>query len=66
MACYRICPYCRAHLDFGEICDCRKARLDRAYDLILRLTDEQLDRIMQEWEKDTALGAANTKSGKVE
>lgn len=20
---YRICPYCGAHLDFGEICDCQ-------------------------------------------
>lgn len=21
---YRICPYCGAHLDFGEVCDCQK------------------------------------------
>lgn len=21
---YRVCPYCGAHLDAGEICDCRQ------------------------------------------
>ncbi len=21
---YKVCPYCRAHLDFGEFCDCRR------------------------------------------
>lgn len=20
---YKICPYCEAHLDFGECCDCQ-------------------------------------------
>ena len=22
---YRICPYCGAHLDYGERCDCQEA-----------------------------------------
>lgn len=21
---YRTCPYCGAHLDFGEVCDCKQ------------------------------------------
>lgn len=28
MAFYRICPYCHAHLDPGEVCDCQ---LDREH-----------------------------------
>lgn len=29
--CYRVCPYCGAHLDFGEKCDCtEKAAPDAA------------------------------------
>lgn len=24
---YRICPYCGAHLDFGEACDCQSKRI---------------------------------------
>lgn len=66
MAYYKVCPHCGAHLDLGEVCDCREALMEKAYDLLVKLSDEQLDRIMQTWEKDTALGAANTKSGKVE
>lgn len=27
---YRECPYCGAHLDAGEICDCRAERDSRA------------------------------------
>lgn len=57
---------CGAHLDPGEVCDCREGLLQQAYDLLVRLTPEQLDQLMEEWEKDTALGAANTKSGGVE
>lgn len=28
MSAYRICPYCGAHLDFGEKCDCRTERAE--------------------------------------
>ena len=66
MAYYKVCPHCGTRLDLGEVCDCRKDRMRQAYDLILKLSDEQLDRITQEWEKDTALGAANTEGGGVE
>lgn len=27
---YRVCPYCGAHLDFGEICDCRNDEKEAA------------------------------------
>lgn len=47
MAYYKVCPHCGAHLDPGEVCDCQ---MGKAYDLLLKLSDEQLDRIMQEWE----------------
>ena len=66
MAYYKVCHHCGAHLDSNEVCDCRKSRMREAYDLLVRLTDEQLDRIIQAWEKDTALDAANTESGVVE
>lgn len=66
MSYYKVCPHCGAHLDPGEVCDCRETLLSEAYNILVRLNDEQLDRVLQEWEKDTALGAANTKSGKVE
>lgn len=63
MAYYKVCPYCGANLDPGEICDCR---VQRAHDLLMRLTPAQLDRLVEEWEKDTAQGADNTPDGKAE
>lgn len=50
MAYYKVCPHCGTRLDLGEVCDCRKDRMRQAYDLILKMSDEQLDRIIQEWE----------------
>lgn len=26
---YRVCPYCGAHLDAGETCDCRQMKQER-------------------------------------
>lgn len=26
---YKTCPYCGAHLDPGEACDCRREEIDR-------------------------------------
>lgn len=66
MAYYKICPYCEARLDPGEKCDCRESLMQRAYDLLERLTPAQLDRLMEEWEKDTALGVGSTPDGKAE
>ncbi len=40
--------------------------MQRAYDLLVWLTPEQLDRLMEEWKKDTASGATNTRDGKTE
>lgn len=67
MAYYKVCPYCGANLDPGEICDCRESLMQRAYDLLMRLTPAQLDRLMEEWEKEEAAqGATNTPDGKTE
>ncbi len=67
MAFYRTCPRCGANLDPGEQCDCRGGLLDRAKDLIMKLSDDQLDRLMTELEKEEAVrGATNTTDGKAE
>ena len=38
MAYYHTCPYCGAHLDPGERCDCLESRRERAAQLIAPLT----------------------------
>lgn len=63
---FKTCIYCGAHLDPGETCDCKEGLLGRAYGLLLRLSDEQLDRIMRAWEREAAPGAENTEGGRVE
>ena len=47
---YRICPYCRAHLDAGEPCDCQKPN----------------SQAFENPQKESRPGAANTESGKME
>lgn len=33
---YKVCPYCGAHLDFGERCDCNGGALHRDNKLITK------------------------------
>lgn len=80
MSYYRTCPRCGVHLDPGEICDCREDLRDQLEKEILSLTEEERILLLKSWKiyqqhpeltaeeclKRAALGATNTKSGKVE
>lgn len=80
MSYYRTCPHCGAHLDPGESCDCRADIRDQLIDEIMELTPEERSLLLKSWKvhqqhpeltteeciERAALGAANTKSGKVE
>lgn len=62
MSYYRTCPHCGAHLDPGEVCDCRLWMYSEALRVIMgdELCAEVLEKIK------TAQGAANAPDGKVE
>ena len=51
---YRTCPHCGSHIDPGEVCDCRGSIVDRMKELIMKLTPEQLDYVIERWEKEEA------------
>ena len=40
MSYYRTCSRCGAHLDPGEICNCREDLLKEAFNLLCRLDDQ--------------------------
>lgn len=65
MSYYCTCPYCGAHLDPGEVCDCLGARRERAAKLIAPLTLAEKAKL---WEaiKNVPVGAANTDGDGVE
>ncbi len=60
----RTCPHCGTRLNPGEQCDCRSSLLDRAKDLLTRLSDVQLDWLLAAWENDTARSADDTTDGR--
>lgn len=80
MSYFRTCPRCGAHLDPGEVCDCREDLRDQLKEEILSMTEEECTLLLQSWRvhqqhpeltteeclKRAALGAANTESGGVE
>ncbi len=47
MSYYRTCSRCGAHLDPGEICNCREDLLKEAFNLLCRLDDIQIQYIME-------------------
>ncbi len=66
MSYYRVCPHCGAHLDVGEVCDCRGALLDEAHSLLLQLTPEQTEAVFAAAQKETAQGVGSTQGDGVE
>ena len=62
---YRTCPYCGAHLDPGERCDCPESQRARIMDLAAQLTvGEKLK--LREFLKNILASAANTDEDGVE
>ena len=51
---YRTCPHCESNLDPGEVCDCRGSIVEQLEELIMKLTPEQLDYVIERWEKEEA------------
>lgn len=49
MSYYRTCPRCGAHLDPGEVCDCRENLRDRLKAEILTLTEEECSLVLRSW-----------------
>lgn len=49
MSYYKTCPHCGAHLDPGEVCDCRDALKDRLKTEILKLTEEERALVLKSW-----------------
>ena len=64
MSYYHICPYCGAHLDPGEVCDCFSSR----YALLNTENRRKMDAFIVGLltEQKAPAGAANTDEGKVE
>lgn len=38
---YAICPDCGAHLDFGEVCDCRNEAYKDSYETNTETSDQE-------------------------
>ena len=55
MGIYKICPYCGAHLDPGEACDCIAAR----YDALSPANRERLDGFLAELSAEQRAGTAH-------
>ncbi len=80
MSYYKTCPHCGAHLDPGEVCDCRADISDRLIDEIMELTLEERSLLLKSWKlhlqfpelsteetiKLAAQGATNTQDGRAE
>lgn len=64
MSYYKTCPYCGAHLDPVEVCDCQDKKMERAKELLSGMTSQQLEYLIEKWE--TALGVGSTQSDKAE
>lgn len=64
MSYYKTCPFCGAHLDPGELCNCIPSLYARLTPEDRALVDGEIHRLLEM--KKTAQGAANTQDGKVE
>jgi hypothetical protein len=66
MAYYKTCPFCGAHLDPGEACECFEARFDRLTPENKKIVEMEIIRLREQEQKEAALGAGNTGDGKAE
>lgn len=80
MSYYKTCPHCGAHLDPGEVCDCRENLHDRLKAKILTMTEEERALLLRSWKvheqhpkltieecvERAAQGADNTQDGRAE
>lgn len=80
MSYYKTCPYCGAHIDPGETCDCTESKREQIKAEILELTEEERALLFQSFEmyklhpeltpeecvKKAVQCATNTQDGKVE
>ena len=57
MSYYRTCPDYGAHLDPVEMCNCREELLIKAFNLLCKLDNGQIQYIMEGLKNETSAGA---------
>lgn len=62
---YNVCPYCGAHLDPGERCDCIEYQYAALTPKHKKMVDDEISALLT-GQKNTALGVGSTLGGGVE
>ena len=65
MSYYKACPFCGAHLDPGENCNCVEAIYERLTPENKRIVKSTADKLLAE-QKEAAVNATNIDNGKAE
>ena len=65
MSYYKACPFCGAHLDPGENCNCVGAIYERLTPENKRIVNSTVDKLLAE-QKKAAVNATNIDNGKAE